>query len=218
MTVLVREQFGIEKSSRYIGKIMSTLGVKSSFRKPWRKREDKTLNQLVNNIANRDFKNDNIYSADVKYISNVNLHGNFVYIEPILNWGSKFIVAWDIDFAQGISQTMRNLKNANMPENSIFHTDRGSQYCSGLITEFLNENKITKSLSRKANCWDNRESEYFFSILQSECLDFIKTNAMNIDEIKATIANFIHHYNYERRQKQLNWLTPYQYMVQSRVA
>ncbi len=41
----------------------------------------------------------------------------------------------------------------------IFHSDRGSQYCSAEFRQVLKNYQIMQSQSRKANCWDNACSE-----------------------------------------------------------
>lgn len=201
-------------SDRYIGKLMSELDVCASIRRAKRKKEEKNLEQQVDNIANRDYNSSNIYSADVKYIEHKSEHGNHVYIEPIINWGSSLVVAWDIDYAQGIDQTMRNLKNSNLPNGSIFHTDRGSQYCSNEVMAELTKNNVTRSVSRRGNCLDNRNSEHFNGVAGTMLLRHLDTNKMSLDEIKARVGKFIKWYNFERRQKRLGWLTPYEHFVQ----
>jgi putative transposase len=51
----------------------------------------------------------------------------------------------------------------------IFHSDRGSQYCSNDYQSLLKKNNITPSMSRKGNPYDNAVAENFFSNLKCEC-------------------------------------------------
>lgn len=41
----------------------------------------------------------------------------------------------------------------------IFHSSRGSQYCSQDFQDTLKDWGITSSMSRKGNCWDNAPTE-----------------------------------------------------------
>jgi transposase InsO family protein len=41
----------------------------------------------------------------------------------------------------------------------IFHSDRGSQYCSHEFQDALKAWGISSSMSRKGNCWDNAPTE-----------------------------------------------------------
>ncbi|WP_027121462.1 integrase core domain-containing protein, partial [Mycoplasma leonicaptivi] len=64
------------------------------------------------------------------------------------------------------------------------------------------------SMSRVGNSLDNREVEYFFSILKTECLYLNKIKEMTFKELKSLIESFIVKYNNERFQSNLNWKTP----------
>lgn len=50
----------------------------------------------------------------------------------------------------------------------IFHSDRGSQYCSDEFRSLLAFYSMKSSMSRKGNCWDNAVAESFFASLKKE--------------------------------------------------
>ncbi|RKX26733.1 MAG: hypothetical protein DRP47_07710 [Candidatus Zixiibacteriota bacterium] len=52
----------------------------------------------------------------------------------------------------------------------LHQSDRGSQYASKNYQKLLKENKITCSMSRKGNCWDNAVIESFFATLKTELI------------------------------------------------
>ncbi len=52
----------------------------------------------------------------------------------------------------------------------IFHSDRGSQYCSHDFQKKMIENKMISSMSGKGNCSDNAAVETFFKSLKAEFL------------------------------------------------
>lgn len=52
----------------------------------------------------------------------------------------------------------------------IFHSERGSQYCSHDFQQKLTEYKMTPSMSGKGNCFDNAAVETFFKSLKTELL------------------------------------------------
>ena len=37
----------------------------------------------------------------------------------------------------------------------MFHSDQGTQYSAHLFTRYLKELKITQSMSRRGNCWED---------------------------------------------------------------
>jgi hypothetical protein len=54
--------------------------------------------------------------------------------------------------------------------NLLVHSDRGVQYASGDFRELLSAWRVTPSMSRKGNCWDNAVMESFFATLKVECI------------------------------------------------
>ena len=102
------------------------------------------------------------------------------------------------------------LKREQPKAGLIFHSDRGSQYCSNDFKKLLAANQIRQSMSRKGNCYDNACAENFFSCLKCECTNFY--NFRNRDEAKQTIFEYIEvYYNRQRRHAALGWVTPATY-------
>jgi len=92
----------------------------------------------------------------------------------------------------------------------IFHADRGSQYTSGAFRTVLEAHKITHSLSRPAQCWDNAVAESWFSTLKEELIyrQAWPTRA----HARRAIFEFIEvFYNRERLHSSLGNLTPVEY-------
>ncbi|WP_034578539.1 integrase core domain-containing protein, partial [Carnimonas nigrificans] len=54
------------------------------------------------------------------------------------------------------------------PRNILFHSDQGCQYTSRAFRQMLWRYRMTLSLSRRGNCWDNAPTERFFRILKTE--------------------------------------------------
>ncbi len=69
-------------------------------------------------------------------------------------------------------------------------------------------NKSNILMGRIGNSLDNREVEYFFSNLKSECLNHIPTYKMTLNEIILIVNDYINWYNTKRIQKRLQWKTP----------
>ncbi|MDJ1649119.1 IS3 family transposase [Mycoplasma phocimorsus] len=72
----------------------------------------------------------------------------------------------------------------------------------------IRNNNGEMSLSRVGNSLDNREIEYWFSILKSEYLNRIKISKIISKEFKKVIWNFVNWYNNKRIQSNLGWKTP----------
>jgi putative transposase len=92
----------------------------------------------------------------------------------------------------------------------IHHSDRGSQYTSGLYQEALRAAGLLCSMSRKGQCWDNAPAESFFGRLKEELVYGRRWRTQA--ELRASIEDYIDtFYNVQRTQKRLDYLSPVEY-------
>jgi len=55
------------------------------------------------------------------------------------------------------------------PKDSvIIHSDQGSKVGSDEFNRWCKDNRLSPSMSRRGNCWDNAVAESFFSSLKSK--------------------------------------------------
>lgn len=66
------------------------------------------------------------------------------------------------------------------------------------------ENNAIISMSKIYNSVDNREVEYFFLNLKSECLSQINIKKLTFVDLKEQIKNYLNFYNQKRIQSNLN--------------
>jgi putative transposase len=83
----------------------------------------------------------------------------------------------------------------------IFHSDRGSQYCSHDFQKALKGYKMKSSMSRKGNCWDNAPMERVFRSLKTEWIP--TTGYRTAQEAQRDISQFLMH--------RYNWIRPHQF-------
>ena len=85
--------------------------------------------------------------------------------------------------------------------------DRGVQYASNKMTNLFSSNmKITQSMSRKGNCWDNAVAESFFKTIKHEWLYRFKFTSYQ--QLYKSIDNYINWYNTKRLHSSLGYITP----------
>ena len=94
------------------------------------------------------------------------------------------------------------------PESGlIFHSDRGSQYCSLDFQRMLKINGMVCSMSKKGDCWDNSVAESFFGTLKTEAV--FGLTYKNKEEAKRDLIDYIEmFYNSKRRHSYLGYLNP----------
>ena len=91
----------------------------------------------------------------------------------------------------------------------IFHTDRGSEYSSGLFRGVCERLGITQSMGRVGSALDNAAAESFFSTLEFELLR--KKHFATKADARREVARFIDRYNTTRRHSACERKSPIEY-------
>ena len=86
---------------------------------------------------------------------------------------------------------------------SIVHTDHAADYSSKSYQNMLHKYHSTQSMSRVGNSLDNRDIEFWFSILKTELIYRLDIKKMSFAELKQAIADYIYYYNNVRVQGKL---------------
>jgi transposase len=99
------------------------------------------------------------------------------------------------------------MRNRELDNDGLFHSDRGGQYTSNRFEHLLEELGIKHSYSKKGYPYNNASIESFNAILKKE-----KVNANNyetFDSAKLAIFEFIESwYKNQRIQSYLDYITP----------
>lgn len=102
------------------------------------------------------------------------------------------------------------MANRNRPvtQQLIFHSDRGIQYACNEFKELLEKNPfITRSMSRKGNCWDNAVAESFFKTLKTECV--YQNKFTHKEQAAVVVFEYIETwYNRKRLHSALGFMSP----------
>ena len=157
-----------------------------------------------------------VWASDLTYIPT---DEGFVYLTVVEDLFNRQIVGWDLSNTMEAENTKNALVNAfrtvsgNL-EGLVFHSDQGVQYCSEAVREKLKIVKITQSMSRRGNCYDNAYVESFFHTLKNELQ---KKKFRNLAEAMKEIFAYIEGwYNTKRMHSSLGYLSPVEYAEQNR--
>lgn len=153
-----------------------------------------------------------LWVADLTYISMV--HG-FVYLAVIMDACSRRAIGWAIDTHIDVTLSLRALRMALAARRPItpglvHHSDRGVQYACHDYVDLLTSHKITISMSRKGNPYDNAMAESFMKTLKTEEVSLNEYETLhdakhNIDRFIASV------YNTKRLHSSLSYQTPIEY-------
>lgn len=149
-----------------------------------------------------------LWVADITY---VRLRLEFVYVAVILDVYSRRVVGWSvqkqIDTALTLEALDLALAGRRPPLGLVHHSDRGVQYACGAYVQRLESHRITLSMSRPGNPWDNAWAESFMKTLKAEEVD--GQAYRNLAHAKSSIGTFIEEiYNRQRLHSSLKYLSP----------
>jgi putative transposase len=151
---------------------------------------------------------DRAWVGDITYVPT---HEGWLYLAVVIDLFSRKVVGWSMsdrikeELVTGAF--MMAVHSRNPLPWLIFHSDRGSQYCSVKFRETLKGVKALQSMSGKGNCYDNAVAESFFHTLKVERLHNLIF--LTRDSAKRCIFEYIEvFYNKKRRHSYINYLSP----------
>jgi transposase InsO family protein len=168
---------------------------------------------IADNLLKREFNPSTVnthWVGDITYIKN---HTGWSYLACVLDLGSREIVGWSLSQSPDAALAKAALQHAilkQQPNSEAlqFHSDQGVQYSAHNFSDYLNDLKITQSMSRRGNCWDNAVMERFFRSLKTERLNHL--SFINHPAVSSTIESYIQYYNYKRLHSSIDYETPHQ--------
>ncbi|WP_343023686.1 IS3 family transposase [Flavobacterium sp. PL12] len=207
------QHLGYKVSRITVAKYMKELGLRSKLSKKFKVTTNSNHNYLVvENVLNREFivkMPSKVWVSDITYIQTKE---GFVYLTTIMDLYDRKIIGWSLSDAMNTEETTLGawkmaVKNRDVDEGLIFHSDRGVQYASKKFVNVLDSyKKITRSMSRKGNYWDNAVAESFFKSLKTELI--YGNKLISKEQMKLEIFEYIEiWYNRKRRHSALNYAT-----------
>ena len=187
-------------------------GLRSVYKRPYRVTTDSEhCKPVATNVLDRRFEGWQINQAWVADVTYVATAEGWLYLAVILDLASRRIVGWSMSHrlkAELVCQALVSAYWGRKPAPGlIMHTDRGSQYASKSYRDLIRDFRMTPSMSRKANCWDNSAMESFFKTLKVERVYQLRyqTRAQARLDIVDWIEGF---YNRQRLHSSIGYQTP----------
>jgi len=205
---------GVACSENRVAKLMRAAQIRSvrGYKRPRFKAGKPSI--VAPNQLQRQFQHDTPDSAWVTDITYIRTFEGWLYLAAVLDLHSRSVVGWSMGPRMQTSLVLDALTMAvwrRKPKAPvIIHSDQGSQFGSDAFARWCQDNRLSPSMSRRGNCWDNAVAESFFSSLKSELVK--KQIFSTRDQARSEIFNYIEgFYNRIRRHKHLKQLSPYEF-------
>lgn len=167
------------------------------------------------NLLNREFEEHgprSVLLTDITYI--INNKAPRFYMVTIIDACTKELLAWalsdslEIDFVLDAVNRLVEEHGVSLTSKTLIHSDQGVHYTSVRFIRLVEDSELRRSMSRRANCWDNAPQESFFGHMKDE-IDI--SECITYEDIHTVISDWCDYYNNDRYQWNLARLSPKEY-------
>jgi transposase InsO family protein len=203
---------GIIAGEELVRRLMRELGLVACQPRPWR---PSTTQQgqagPIPDLVNRDFTAEIPGAKMVGDITYIPTWQGWAFLATVIDCATRKVVGWAVDdnyrtplISSAIQMAASNM---DLPEDAIFHSDRGSNYTSAEFAAVLRELSIRQSVGRTGSCFDNALAESFNAAVKVERVH--RTVYPTIRKAREDIARYIElRYNRTRLHSAIGYRTP----------
>ena len=149
-------------------------------------------------------KPDQVWSTDITYIK---MERGFLYLVAILDWFSRYVLAWETSNTLDAGFCLAALEKAlSISKPEIFNTDQGSQFTSKAFTGRLEKEGVNISMDGRGRAFDNIFVERLWRTVKYE--DVYLHNYASIGEARKGLGRYFNFYNKERLHSSLGQRPP----------
>ena len=188
-----------------VRRLMRLMGLEAIYRRPNTSKstpEHRVFPYLLKGVEiNRV---NQVWSSDITYIP---MAQGFLYLVAIMDWHSRYVLAWRLSNTMDVNFCVETLKDAlREGDPEIFNTDQGSQFTSEAFTGLLLDQGIQVSMDGKGRYLDNIFVERLWRSIKYEEV-YLKAY-QNGTKARKGIGAYLDFYNGERPHQALGYLTP----------
>ena len=147
---------------------------------------------------------DQVWSTDITYIR---LRSGFVYLVAILDWFSRYVLAWELSVTvdgQFCLDTLDRALASGCP--TIFNTDQGAQFTSAAFTGRLQAAGVQISMDGRGRALDNVFVERLWRSVKWE--EVYLKDYTSVPDARAQLDRYFTFYNHVRPHQSLAYRTP----------
>jgi len=147
---------------------------------------------------------DQVWSADITYVP---MASGFMYLAAVIDWFSRYVIAWKLSNTLDGSFCTEMLEEAlkgGRPE--VFNTDQGVQFTAAAFTGRLEGAGVAVSMDGRGRALDNVFVERLWRSVKYE--DIYIRGYEAVPELHRGLGRYFAFYNDERLHQSLGYRTP----------
>ena len=210
ISILMREE-GLDVGRFKARSLMKEMGLVSKQPGSYKYKKATVERLDIPNTLAREFAvaaPDKVWCGDITYVW---AGSRWRYVAAVIDLYARKVVGWSISDHPDTDPVIKALDNAwesrGRAENVMFHSDQGRRYSSRLFRQRLWRYRITQSMSRRGNCWDNAPMERLFRSLKTEWIP-TRAYASREEAGKDIGYYFMSYFNWERPHRCNDGLSP----------
>jgi putative transposase len=145
-----------------------------------------------------------VWSADITYCP---LPRGFMYLVAIIDWFSRYVLAWRLSNSLDVGFCLEALDEAlaqGTPD--IFNTDQGAQFTARAFTSRLETAHVRISMDGRGRAFDNIFVERLWRSVKYENL-YLQAYT-TVPQMHAGLTTYFQFYNHQRLHQSLAYRTP----------
>ena len=145
-----------------------------------------------------------VWGIDITYIR---LAAGWMYLVAIIDWFSRYVVAWELDICLEMGFVMSAVNGAlDLARPVIWNSDQGSHFTSPAYIERLKSADVEISMDGKGRAIDNIFTERLWRSIKYE--EVYPKSYESPREARLGITNYMSFYNNERLHQSLGYRPP----------
>jgi putative transposase len=192
---------GHEVNHKRVRRLLREMGLEAIYQKPNTSKpnpEHKVFPYLLRGLIID--RCDQVWSTDITYIR---LKGGFVYLMAIIDWYSRYVLAWslsttlDADFCIATLVALLERRSCE-----IFNTDQGAQFTTPRFTSPLLDKGVRVSMDGRGRALDNIFVERLWRSVKYEHVYL--QDILTVQQAWLGLRDYFLFYNYERFHQSLD--------------
>ena len=206
MTAWLRWQ-GYRVNAKRVRRLLRLMGLEALYPKPHLSMPGAVAQHYPYLLRDRSITQVNeVWGTDITYIR---LQRGFLYLVAVLDWYSRYVLAWELSNTLDTRFCLEALEAAlRQGQPRIVNTDQGTQFTSAAYTSRLEQAGIQISWDGRGRALDNVFVERLWRSVKWE--EVYLHDYQTVADAMSGLTRYFHFYNHERPHQALDYQTPAQ--------